>query len=272
MPNMFNHLPLDVIDYVIRPFIVNDYFARIALNSVLPPVDRKGTPLKDSAVAQLNMTLNVPKLDRSVRQVTNAVGTRARAEALSGFFDLLIKQPFILQHSYNFRQAAIAKAATFADPVCSQYSSETGDAKDALVERSKRLLELIDNIPYVGQVTSSSADPKWSAVDGAGTCLLVDNSRAVLLATAAAEKLRRSTPHWRMVFKANSVRYDYYQDEYYEDGDDIEEFGYFDECYVWVCLRSEDDLYDDDTPVHNSRRGTVMGTDGWETVVSKKRR
>lgn len=53
---LFDCLPLEVIKSKIIPFIADDYFARIGINSVLPPVDRTGTKLRPDVISVFDGT------------------------------------------------------------------------------------------------------------------------------------------------------------------------------------------------------------------------
>jgi hypothetical protein len=273
MVNLFDRLPMDVIKYEIIPYIANDYFARMGINFLLPPVDRQRAPLRQSASLELGMSLCVVKLNRLVANATNAADPLSKAEYIAETFSYLLKNPLILQHNMTFRNTAIAKAVTFADPDCNQLEVLPEANKANLVDKSCQLLTFAASTPYLYHCTSAlSKDSKWSPIEGAGRHVVVDNERALIAAAKeerakfrAAEKERRSKPHWRF-FTVSRGRY---RDDDY-DGDWV--FGYFDAEERWVYLEDPQEQEQEQEQPVVSRRGTVMDSDGWEWVVSKRRR
>lgn len=276
MVNLFDSLPLDVIKYEIIPYIADDYFARIGINSLLPPVDRQRAPLRCGASLELGMSLCVVKLNRLVANATNAADPLNKAEYITETFNYLLKNLLILQHNMTFRNTAIAKAATFADPDCNQLEVLPEVPKANLIDKSCQLLALAACTPFLYHCTSAlSKDSKWSPIEGAGRHVVVDNERALIAAAKeerakfrAAEKERRSKPHWHFF----STRRGRYRDDYDDDDDGDWGFGYFDAEERWVYLEEpQEEGQELEQPVV-SRRGTVMDSDGWEWVVSKRRR
>ena len=267
MQTLFDSLPLDIINYVIKPFIGNDYFARIAINSILPPIDRQGSPLKIDAAKQLGLSLSVVKLKRIIGAFPYSENSISRSENIIVLFDYLLKNPLILQHNSNFRQVTNRQANTFADSHCPQYKLLEETAKTALVSKANLLLQFMEKTPFLYTINTTIGNEKWSAVSDTGVCVVVDNSRAL----AIAEKAKRSIPHWRPYISRYSRYYPYSDDEH-----DEREFGYYDANEEWVCLRGEWDDTDEEEEDEEievprvSRRGTVKEADGWERVVIRK--
>ena len=262
MINLFDKLPLDVIKYEIIPYIANDYFGRMGINFLLPPIDRQSNPLRHGAVTELGISLSVVRLSRLIINATNAQDQQNRAEEISETFKYLIINPLLLQHNMSFRNTALAKALTFADPDCNQYTVLPEANKANLVTKSCQLLAFAATKPYLYHSGCAiTKDSKWSPVEGAGSHVVVNNEKALI----AAEKVRKSKPHWHY-FSRGMYRYDYEDDQ---DGD--WEYGYFDVNEKWVSVEQEQEQEKEQVPVV-SRRGTVLGKDGWETVVSKRRR
>ena len=269
MSTLFDFLPLDVINYEIKPYIVNDYFARLALNALLPPIDRRGTPLRQDTARQLHLSLHIAPLKKLTHDASLVEGPVRKAECIVAVFDFLINNPLILQHNLSFRNTALRQAKTFADSNCPQYTVLEDAAKTPLICKAGLLLERMEKTPFLYQLNTFQSNEKWSAVDGAGVCHVADNVRLLAIAAAKeiaaaaeAEKLRRSKPHMRVVYRTRCYRYD--DDDYDEDED--WEYGYYDEANNWVCLEEEQ------SPPRISRQGTVLEADGWELVVSRKRR
>ena len=277
MSTLFDFLPLDVINYVIKPFIENDYFARVALNGLLPPRDKRATLLREDAAKQLALCLSTVKLKKLVHNATWAEGPQAKAEAISVLFEYLIHNPLILQHNMNFRETAFRQATTFSDINCVQYNVLEESTKGCLVEKAVLLLNVIGRNPFLYSLISSLGNEKWSAVDGAGVCHVVDNSRWLAIAAAKArvmeaeaEKVRRSKPHWRIVYRVRRY-YSRYSDYDDYDEDEESEYGYYDAEDKWVLLKAEWEEEEEEPP-RVSRQGTVLEADGWERVVSRRRR
>ena len=278
MSTLFDFLPLDVINYVIKPFIENDYFSRVALNGVLPPRDKRATLRREDAAKQLALCLNTVKLKKLVNNATWAEGPQAKAEAISVLFEYLIHNPLILQHNMNFRETAFRQATTFADINCVQYSTLEEKQKVCLVLQASLLLEVMGRTPYLYPLNPSLGNEKWSAVDGAGDCIVVDNSRWLAIAAAKAkakaaedEKVRRSKPHWRVVYRnrryCRKNSYDSYDYDY--DEEEESEYGYYDKDNKWVLLADEEQWQKEQPRM--TRQGTVLEADGWERVVSRRR-
>ena len=278
MSTLFDFLPLDVINYEIKPYIENDYFARVGLNALLPPIDRRGTPLLQDTARQLHLSLHIAPIKKLTHDASLVEGPVRKAEAIATLFDFLIHNPLILQHNLSFRNTALRQATTFADPNCSQYTLLEDVDFTPLIFKAGLLLELMEKTPFLYQLNTFQSNAKWTAVDGAGLCVVVDNSHLLAVALAKeralaleAEKLRRSKPHMRVVYRTRLVyrRYRYDDDDYDEDED--WEYGYYDEANIWVCLKEEEEE-EEQSPLRISRQGTVLEEDGWERVVSRKRR
>ena len=273
MSTLFDFLPLDVINYEIKPYIENDYFARLALNALLPPIDRRGTPLLQDASKQLHLSLQIAPLKKLTHDASLAEGPVRKAEAIAMLFDFLIHNPLIMQHNLSFRNTALRQATTFADRACSQYTLLEDVDVTPLICKASLLLEIMEKTPFLYQLNTFQSNAKWTAVDGTGLCVVVDNSKALALALAKertlaleAEKARRAIPHWRVV---NRSRRYYSHDESDYDDDEDWEYGYFDKADKWICLEEEEEVQ---SPPRISRQGTVLEEDGWERVVSRKRR
>jgi hypothetical protein len=148
-----------------------------------------------------------------------------------------------------------------------------------LICKAGLLLEIMEKTPFLYQLNTFQSNANWAAIDGAGVCLVVDNSHLLAVALAKeralaleAEKLRRSKPHMRVVYRTRLVyrNYRYDDDDYDYDEDEDWEYGYYDEANIWVCLKEEEE--EEQSPLRISRQGTVLEEDGWERVVSRKRR
>ena len=95
MSTLFDFLPLDVINYEIKPYLDNDYFSRIAINALLPPNDRRGTHLGKDAARRLHMSLHIPLLKKLTNDAACAEGPVGKAAAIVVVFELLINNPLI---------------------------------------------------------------------------------------------------------------------------------------------------------------------------------
>jgi len=253
MSTRFDLLPLDVINFVIKPYISDDYLACIALNGVLPPIDREGRRLRKDAVRELGLSLETIKLQRLLDASSVAVGAEAKIDNICELFEFLIHNQLLLEHNFNFKETAVAKAIEFADTNCEQYTLVDEAVKAILLNKSLEFLEFLEKTPFLYQLRQSAASEKWTAVDGIGSCVIADNSHLIAIAqakerakAAEAEKVRRSKPHWRAVnrYRGGSIRRGSRYDD--DDDDDIYEYGYFDKDNVWVFLKgnSNDEEYD----------------------------
>jgi hypothetical protein len=134
----------------------------------------------------------------------------------------------------------------------------------------------LEKKPYLYPVNAPQGNEKWSAVDGAGVCHITDNTHLLAIAAAKerakaaeAEKLRRSKPHMRLVYRPRLVYRSYRYDDDDYDEDEEWEYGYYDTNNEWIYLRDEEE---EQVAPRVSRQGTVLEEDGWERVVSRKRR
>ena len=254
MSTLFDLLSQDVINYCIRPYLADDYYARIALNSLLLPGDKRYTPLRIDAVKQFEMTLNLVKMEKLVNVATYSHNNFEKAKGILEVFNFLLKNPFIIKHEQKMWNVVFKQATTFADENSPQYTLLEGSVKEELIDKARLLLILISKTPILKTITTSKTNETWSAVDGAGIYSIVDNASAL----AALEVARRSKPHWRVFYRG------------YDDDDGEEEYGYFDARDKWVFLKDEYEWSQEEEP-HVSRQGTVLEEDGWEKVVSRKR-
>lgn len=187
--SLFDYLPLDVINYVIRPFVGNDYFARVGLNSLLPPTDRQGTPLRRDAVKEFELSLAAARLKPLVERAVAPNDPQTKAKNIGEVFDFLIRDPLITQHQRQFRETAMNQARTFADPDYERYKIVSVDESTALVERAQRLLDLMNQRPFLYQIATSLSNEKWSPIVGTALPTIVDNTQ--LLADARRARGRR---------------------------------------------------------------------------------
>jgi hypothetical protein len=259
--SLFDRLPLDMIDHIIRPFITNSYFARLGVNGLLPPVDRQGTPLKYDAAKQLELSLVSARLKRLLERASSGDPT-SKAATIGEIFDFFSRTgAVVLQHNQQLRNVIVAQATVFADPHCQQYALVATADGAALNTKARHLLDMAAALPFLYPITASMSNERWSPVSGLSGTVIVDNSRLLAAAAAAAEKAYRSTPHWSCVRLHG--RY-YGRERWYGDDDDDGdwEYGYFDDADRWVCIKGEEQV---------TRRGTVLEADGWERVVARRR-
>lgn len=303
---------MDVIRFVILPYVANDYFARVAINSMVAWDEKIASPLKKNAAIQLEISLITPKLKRLLEGcefdpylhiMAKDEEKKARAEQkalkICEIFDINIKNPILLKHNLNYRQTVERKAREFADPDCSQYSIVCDETKVLVLAKAIQLLEAVVSNPF-RFAESGSGQENWSPIDGAPARVIVDNSALLAVARAreraaaeAAEKERRSKPHWRSICYYRRGRYsgDSDDDSY---GDEEWQYGYYEDGnYPWICLKTEirnewggseeDEQYEEWRQQQQeewerqeqpkvSRRGTVMEADGWERVVPRGQR
>ena len=222
MPSKFDELPLDVIKYEILPFVSNDYFARMGINSILQPVERTSTPLRKNAVAELEMTLTLMKYKKKGLYVEPELleGCAQRVKLLLGIFDFNINDMRLIKYSKNFRDMLKKKAELFANPNINDYQFVSEDEKANVILKATQILEVLAKNPYVCEADPSFRNETWSPIDGLKR-RIIDNSDLL-------EKIRRSKPHWREIeFKRGRSHryYDYYR-----------EYGYFDSDDKWITL------------------------------------
>ena len=302
---MFDCLPMDVIRFVILPYVANDYFARVAINSMVAWDEKVPAPLRTNAAAELEVALAAARMkpmlnDAEFNYITcygmtekeRAEKAERKAVKIGEIFEFNVKYPILLKHNISFRTTAERKAMEFADPACEQYGFVSEATKALLITKANRLLEALGNNPFLFPVNGSTSTDKWTPINGAPARVIVDNSAllsaardAAAAVAHAAEKERRSKPHWRRIHYGR--RYYGGDPDDYDDDDDDEswEYGYFEGGgNVWVCLERkvnhaydspQEDEYDwsqEEEQPKVSRRGTVMEPDGWERVVSRRSR
>ena len=245
MPSKFDKLPLDVIKYEILPFVENDYFARMGINSMLQTAERISTPLRKNAVAELDMafTIMTYKKKKGLYAKGELLKTSAqRLERLIAIFDFNINDVNFLKYDKNFRRAIKAKAEHYANPNINEYELVSEDEKANLILKATQILEVLAKNPYLYEAYSSVINDKWTPIDGAKSRIIVDNA-------ALLEEKRRSTPYWRIVEEKRkrwrprrNIRDNDYSDEEYDDEHGKMEYGYFLKDNTWVALKVGDDI------------------------------
>lgn len=228
MPSKFDELPLEVIKYEILPFVANDYFARMGINSMLQPVERTSTPLRKTAAAELDMSFTLMSYKKKGLNVEGQLleTSAQRLERLIAIFNFNIKDPHFIKYYKNFRGVMTTKAEYYANPNINEYEVVSEDEKGHLILKATQILELLAKNPYLCEAHPSVGNDKWSPIDGVKPRMIVDNSELL-------EKIRRSKPHWREieVKRGRSHRHE-------EDGDYhyYREYGYYDSNDEWVKM------------------------------------
>lgn len=223
MPSQFDDLPLDVIKYEILPFVANDYFARMGINSMVQPVERTSTPLRKNAAAELDMAFTLMSYKKKGLNVEGEVleSPAQRLEWLIEVFNFNIKDPHFIKYAKVFRDMITKKAQHYANPDIDEYSLVSEDEKARLTLKATQILEVLAKNPYLYEAHPSVKNEMWSPIDGVKPRMIVDNSELL-------EKIRRSKPHWREIeFKRGRSHryYDYYR-----------EYGYYDSNDEWVKM------------------------------------
>ena len=223
MPSKFDDLPLDVIKYEILPFVANDYFARMGINSMLQPVERTSTPLRKNAAAELDMAFTLMRYKKKGLNVEGELleSPAQRLEWLIEIFNFNIKDPHFMKYAKQFRDMITKKAQHYANPDIDEYMLVSEDEKARLTLKATQILEVLAKNPYVCEARPSFINETWSPIDGVKPRIIVDNEELL-------EKIRRSTPHWREIeFKRGRSHryYDYYR-----------EYGYYDSNDEWVKM------------------------------------
>jgi len=227
MPSKFDELPLDVIKYEILPFVSNDYFARMGINSMLQPAERSSTPLRKNAAAELDMAFSLMSYKKKGLHVepTLIETSSERLELLTRIFDFNINDLHFIKYNKNFRDMLTQKAERYANPNINEYVLVSEDEKDRLILKANEALQVLAKNPYLCEADPPLRNETWSPIDGTMCRIIVDNEELL-------EKIRRSKPHWRVIeFKRGRSHryYDYYR-----------EYGYFDSNDEWITCMSED--------------------------------
>jgi hypothetical protein len=217
MPSKFDELPLDVIKYEILPFVANDYFARMGINSMVKPVERTSTPLRKNAVAELDIGLSLISYKKKRLNIEAAPleNSSKRLELLTRIFDFNINDLQFMKHAKGFRDMLTKKAETYASPNINEYELVSEDEKALLMLKATQILEALAKNPYVCEARPSFINETWSPIDGVKPRIIVDNEELL-------EKIRRSTPHWREI--------EFTRGHYYS------EYGYYDSNDEWVKM------------------------------------
>jgi len=165
---MFDFLPLDVIKYKITPFVVNDYFARMGINSMLAPVERMSTPLRKNATTELHITIILDRYNKmlsNTKILSNMDTHSKRGRQLMAAFNCVINNPLLLKYHIKFRSVITKKAEEHSDPNFSDYELISEDEKNQLVLNAKNVLEVLKNNAYVSEISSSVKNKMWSPID-----------------------------------------------------------------------------------------------------------
>jgi hypothetical protein len=244
MPSKFDKLPLDVIKYEILPFVKNDYFARMGINSMLQPVERTSTPLRKNAAAELDMALTMMNYKKKGLYAEGGLlkTSAQRLGRLIAIFNFNIYDLHFIKYNKNFRGVITEKAEHYANPNINEYEFVSEDEKANLILNAAQMLEVLSKNPYVCEAYTSVINDKWTPIDGVKPRIIVDNKELL-------EKIRRSKPHWRIVEEKRkrwrprrNISDSDYSDEEYDDEHGKMEYGYFLKDNTWVALKVGNDM------------------------------
>jgi hypothetical protein len=180
MSSLSDKLPIDVIHYVILPFLANDYDTRDALNMVLAPHERKGTPFAKDATIKFRLIQAYPYIQRGIRFADIEKNLDIRANAIIELISILRKYSVILEYSENFRKTCIKKFSSFVEPTYYENLNVDPMIKNKLITESTSFLYDIEN-KYPFKYNIKCVSGLVSFIDGLGPPHIVDNSISGLL-------------------------------------------------------------------------------------------
>lgn len=182
-------LPLAVLDHVLRPML--DYNGRMALNALLPPSERRGTPLVAEAVIKFGIRLATAPAGRDLRKVQYAGDINARAAALLKFFQRLPRSYILTEHNAGFRASCVNRLRAFADPTNPDFGTTARPLKRAIVAvAAARLAAIEQTCPFKTEVAAGTEELVF--LEGAAPHHVVDNALHIATVAAALAAARRS--------------------------------------------------------------------------------
>lgn len=188
MPSPIADLPLAVLDHALRPML--DYDGRMALNALLPPCERRGTPLVAEAVIKFGLRLATAPAGRDLRKVQQAGNINARAAALLKFFQRMPRAYILTEHNAGFRASCLNRLRVFADPTNPDFGATARPLKRAIVAvAAARLAAIEQTCPFKTEVAPGTEDLVF--LEDAAPHHVVDNALHVATVAAALAAARR---------------------------------------------------------------------------------
>ena len=162
MNYLFDNLPLDVIQYVMYPYL--DYNSKVTLNCMLPPQDRIRTPLKSGVVLSVIIKILAVRLSRKLigYDGLTPIGRARKFLSLIRNFD---RYHLILQHCKRARESVMDVLRDFSNPASERYGSSSKYVRTTCSLLSLAQIEKIEkDVPYISEFQEIKCCDHWSAI------------------------------------------------------------------------------------------------------------
>lgn len=153
--HLFDELPTDMIYWEIFPYL--DYNSRVSANTLLPPKDRLGIPLKKDTVILFAIRYGSAHILKRLREQVRAKNRRWKTTLTYKIWKEVLKHPEIFQYNRRFRDGVIAKAQEFLDPGYFRKRGMTLYSQKRLDTACTTALAFIDAHPYIREVSNEWA-------------------------------------------------------------------------------------------------------------------
>lgn len=150
--HLFDELPTDMIYWEIFRYL--DYNSRVTANTLLPPKDRLGIPLKKNTVTLFAIRYGSAHILKRLREQVRATNRRWKTTLTYKFLKEVLEHPEIFQYNRRFRDGVIAKAQEFLDPGYFRKRGMTLYSQKRLNTECTTALAFIDAHPYIREVSN----------------------------------------------------------------------------------------------------------------------
>jgi len=166
---LFDNLPLDVIQYVIYPYL--DYNSKVTMNCMLPPQDRIRSPLVKGAGVSIVIKILGRQLAKQITKCLDTTGL-SRTRIMMTLMRNYAKYYMIFQHCKAAREANIIAMQDFSNTESHRYGGSSKYVREKISAMAAGHLANIEALPYISEYQQIKCCDHWSAV-GAGNHLIV---------------------------------------------------------------------------------------------------
>jgi hypothetical protein len=162
MNYLFDNLPLDVIQYVMYPYL--DYNSKVILNCMLPPQDRIRTPLKSGVGLSVIIKILAVRLSRKLIGF-DGLTPIGRARKFLNLIRNFDTYHLILQHCKRARESVMDVLRDFSNPASERYGSSSKYVRTTCSLLSLAQIEKIEkDVPYISEFQEIKCCDHWSAI------------------------------------------------------------------------------------------------------------
>ena len=147
---LFDELPLEVIHYVIFPYL--DYSSRVIANTMLPPRDRISKKLNEDEIIRIENLLYLKKTIDELEGVLSSYTKTQRHCRILRFFRNLIKNSFKpMKYNMKLRNLFLEQSRRFLLP--EEYEESSAYMKKTLPLLCQTIIDSIEQTPFLREVS-----------------------------------------------------------------------------------------------------------------------